>query len=511
MGKKRQNKSKTITSQGSPKKCRSPTVTRYHLRSSLNEVESVPNDDILNKKNQALKEKATRLKKNKAVKKDKEQVEDVEKEDINEIHNSSTSQTSIQPDIISDPSYSLIDNYDIILYLSKFSLYSLIKIYKHEKGDYYCLYLHNSNERNPSIQKFPNEEESIKEFTRIVQERLNYGFSITEKEDIPELREENHTIKEQEVKPLIKYVTDVQAIKKQIAYRNYNNEKLPLGSISKDTIVEGYNILKKIYDILSKKENNNEELYNLSMIFYSIIPHHIQFNGSFQFITINGINTVIQKINLLYSLDVINSLVYYNDNSLLNLLELSQQLTTLHDKSYLIQVIPDFLKKNGLKLIEIYTISPEIQTTQKLNIDILNESNVDKKRVLLWKGCYIEEAWKILIENTLQRKLNTESKWIEKIPPFGNNIVLYDNPQIAIMNNCCPLYQNEAILFLCETDLTDMRHIYNYDDPSTNKIYREAEDIIKLEGINTYETPQKTDDVILYTEECKNKNEVRNI
>ena len=142
------------------------------------------------------------------------------------------------------------------------------------------------------------------------------------------------------------------------------------------------------------------------------------------------------------------------------------------------------------------------------------DENKNKAEALLWKGCYIEEAWKILLENTLQRKLNSESKWIDKIPPFGNNIVLYDNPQKAIIHNCLPLYQNEALLFLCETDITDLKLRYCYDQHSSHKICQEeADEIIKLEGVNTYETPQSAiyDNVILYTEECKNKNEVRNL
>ena len=518
MGKRTPHKSKKKTSSKVSKSPESPNIVVRNLRSSGRAEIPLPLPSTMKKK-RAIKKQKSRVKKLDSLKNDKENVEEIEKEDYNEIHNnSSTSQTSVQPDITSDPSYSIISNYDIILSSSKFSLYSLVKLFKKNNEEEYYLYLYNSNEHKPSLHRFIKLEESIEEFTKIVQLKLMDGFSITNKEDIPELRGDNQICNTEEINPIIQYITNIQIMKKQIAFRNYNIEKVPLGSITKDAIVEGYNILKKIYYSLYKQDNN-EELYNLSMIFYSIIPHYIHFKGSFQLITINDLDTLIQKINLLYSLEIINSIVYYVDNSLLNLNQLSQQLTPCQPNIYFIQVLSSFLSKNGLKLIEIYNICQEIDS-DKTNLiledipDEPGEDNKNKTKALLWKGCYIEEAWKILLENTLQRKLNSESKWIDRIPPFGNNIVLYDNPRNAIMNNCYPLYQNEALLFLCETDITDIKYRHFYDDPSTNKIYKEETDeIIKLEGVNTYEIPQSAvyDNVILYTEECKNKNEVRNI
>ena len=517
MGKRALKKSKKNTPVKVSKEVESKNITR-NLRSSGKTESPIPLPTTMKKK-KAIKKQESRVKKLDSLKNDKQEVEEIEKEEDNEIHNnSSTSQTSILPDITQDASYSIIPNYDIILSISKFSIYSLVKLFKKNTEEEYCLYFYNSNEHKPSIQRFLRLEDSIEEFTKIVQGRLSYGFSITNKEDIPELRGDNHICNIQEINPIIHYITNIQLMKKQLGFRNYNNDKLPIGSITKDSIVEGYNILKKIYNILSKQDNQ-EELFNLSMIFYSIIPHNIQFKGSFQLITINDVDTVIQKINLLYSLETINSIVYYFDNSLLNLNQLSQQLTPCQPNTYFIQILSSFLEKNGLRLLEIYNIFPEINSDKSnLQLEDINDESMDdnknKAEALLWKGCYIEEAWKILLENTLQRKLNSESKWIDKIPPFGNNIVLYDNPQKAIIHNCLPLYQNEALLFLCETDITDLKLRYCYDEHSTHKICQEeADEIIKLEGVNTYETPQSAiyDNVILYTEECKNKNEVRNL
>ena len=185
MGKRALKKSKKNTPVKVSKEVESKNITR-NLRSSGKTESPIPLPTTMKKK-KAIKKQKSRVKKLDSLKNDKQEVEEIEKEEDNEIHNnSSTSQTSILPDITQDASYSIIPNYDIILSISKFSIYSLVKLFKKNTEEEYCLYFYNSNEHKPSIQRFLRLEDSIEEFTKRVQGRLSYGFSITNKEDIPE-------------------------------------------------------------------------------------------------------------------------------------------------------------------------------------------------------------------------------------------------------------------------------------------------------------------------------------
>lgn len=56
----------------------------------------------------------------------------------------------------------------------------------------------------------------------------------------------------------------------------YNAEKLPLGKLSKSTILKGYDVLRRICENIGKSDT--EKLEELSGEFYTIIPHDFGFN-----------------------------------------------------------------------------------------------------------------------------------------------------------------------------------------------------------------------------------------
>ena len=77
-------------------------------------------------------------------------------------------------------------------------------------------------------------------------------------------------------------------------------KKLPLGKLSKDTILKGYSALKEIEKELQGK-GNKDKLSQLSSEFYRYIPHDFKFQNMSQFI-INTKEKLKEKQDLVDSL-----------------------------------------------------------------------------------------------------------------------------------------------------------------------------------------------------------------
>ena len=103
-----------------------------------------------------------------------------------------------------------------------------------------------------------------------------------------------------EVQNLLRFIFDMKAIEKSVMKVGLNVKKLPLGKLSKKTILDGYSVLKKIEKAL-KKKSNTKELGDLSSEFYTYIPHDFQFQKMSNFI-INTEQKLKEKLDLVESL-----------------------------------------------------------------------------------------------------------------------------------------------------------------------------------------------------------------
>ena len=70
-------------------------------------------------------------------------------------------------------------------------------------------------------------------------------------------------------------IYDKNIMNKQMAEIGYDAKKMPLGKLGKETITAGYKVLKRIENVLKKKEKG--DLKDLSSDFYSLIPHDFGF------------------------------------------------------------------------------------------------------------------------------------------------------------------------------------------------------------------------------------------
>ena len=64
-------------------------------------------------------------------------------------------------------------------------------------------------------------------------------------------------------------------MEKSVVSVGYDINKMPLGELSKETVLKGYRILRDIENVISGK--NKGDLTDLSSQFYSNIPHNFGF------------------------------------------------------------------------------------------------------------------------------------------------------------------------------------------------------------------------------------------
>eukprot|EP00808_Paulinella_micropora_P017853 g46431.t1 len=96
------------------------------------------------------------------------------------------------------------------------------------------------------------------------------NYQGEEGDDFPESKLENR------LQDLVRLMCDVNMMRKQMLEVGYDEKKMPLGKLSKDTIKRGYQVLKKIEAELTA--NRKGLLTDLSSEFYTLIPHNFGFS-----------------------------------------------------------------------------------------------------------------------------------------------------------------------------------------------------------------------------------------
>jgi poly [ADP-ribose] polymerase len=76
------------------------------------------------------------------------------------------------------------------------------------------------------------------------------------------------------VQDIVNLMFDVTMIKRQMQDMSIDVKKMPLGKLTRSHIQRGYEVLRKIEEVLKKDEDTKEfQLLNLSSQFYTLIPH----------------------------------------------------------------------------------------------------------------------------------------------------------------------------------------------------------------------------------------------
>ncbi|PKA48937.1 Poly [ADP-ribose] polymerase 2 [Apostasia shenzhenica] len=87
---------------------------------------------------------------------------------------------------------------------------------------------------------------------------------------------------EHRIAKFISLISDTSMMKQQMLDIGYNAEKMPLGKLSKTTILKGYEVLRRISDVIGQAERKTLE--ELSGEFYTVIPHDFGFRKMRDFV-----------------------------------------------------------------------------------------------------------------------------------------------------------------------------------------------------------------------------------
>ena len=102
------------------------------------------------------------------------------------------------------------------------------------------------------------------------------------------------------VQDLVKFISNKTFIDQLLREYEIDTKKMPLGKLSKNQVKNGYEVLKRIQNILDGDDDDDDDLEGLSSRFYTLIPH--QFGHQTVPPVINNKTMLKKKIELVESL-----------------------------------------------------------------------------------------------------------------------------------------------------------------------------------------------------------------
>ncbi|RWS28966.1 Poly [ADP-ribose] polymerase 1-like protein [Leptotrombidium deliense] len=256
---------------------------------------------------------------------------------------------------------------------------------------------------------------------------------------------------------LITLIFDVQKMRDQMVDFKLDLEKIPLGQISNDQILNAYSVLDKLSLLLNSNEQNIQLVMDASNKFYSLIPHDF---GTDNVPAINDLESVNEKYEMLDSLFKMNSAyqivteIIKEKNDLLKQYydKLNADIAVLNVDCEEYSIIEKYVmnthggthSKYSLKILDIFKVNKQDEI-EKFKKDMHN-------RMLLWHGSRITNFAGIL------------SQGLRIAPPeapvtgymFGKGIYFAD--MVSKSANYCHTSptNNVGLLLLCDVALGNM-------------------------------------------------------
>ncbi|KAL6210371.1 hypothetical protein ACLB2K_015604 [Fragaria x ananassa] len=260
----------------------------------------------------------------------------------------------------------------------------------------------------------------------------------------------------------VSLICNVAMMKQYMMEIGYNADKLPLGKLSKSTILKGYNILKSIADVID--QSDRRMLEQLSGEFYTVIPHDFGFKKMSNFVidTPQKLKQKLEMVEALGEIEVATKLL--NDDT-------GTQEDPLYSnyQSLRCDLIPLGTDSDEFDMVSKYLHNTHAKTHSNYTVDIVQifrasrEDEAEryrkflsmKNRMLLWHGSRLTNWAGIL------------SQGLRIAPPeapvtgymFGKGIYFAD--MFSKSANYC--YANNSttagVLLLCEVALGDMAEL----------------------------------------------------
>ncbi|XP_029122740.1 poly [ADP-ribose] polymerase 2 isoform X3 [Elaeis guineensis] len=257
----------------------------------------------------------------------------------------------------------------------------------------------------------------------------------------------------------------------------YNAEKLPLGKLSKSTILKGYDVLRRISDVIL--QSDRKTLEQLSGEFYTVIPHDFGYKKMREFVidTPHKLKCKLDMVAALGEIEIATKIlkddVDMQDDPLYSCYQqLHCELMPVEVDSQEFYMIKKYMLNTHAKTHANYTVDMEriFKVSRQGEYEHFRKFSNTKNRMLLWHGSRLTNWTGIL------------SQGLRIAPPeapvtgymFGKGVYFADMFSKSA-NYCYASHESRTgVLLLCEVALGDMAELlsanYNADHLPEGKL-----------------------------------------
>ncbi|XP_024639520.1 poly [ADP-ribose] polymerase 2 isoform X2 [Medicago truncatula] len=271
---------------------------------------------------------------------------------------------------------------------------------------------------------------------------------------------------EPRIAKFISLVCNLSMMNQQMMEIGYNANKLPLGKLSKSTILKGYNVLKRLADVIDKSDKN--ALEQLSGEFYTVIPHDFGFKKMREFVidTPQKLKRKLEMVEALAEIEVATKLLKEDaemerDPLYAHYQRLQCELEPVEFGTEEFSMIENYMKNTHAETHSNYTVKivQIFRTSKKGEAERFRKFSNIKNRMLLWHGSRLTNWTGIL------------SQGLRIAPPeapvtgymFGKGVYFADMFSKSA-NYCHPTpTAADGVLLLCEVALGEMAELLTGD------------------------------------------------
>uniref|UniRef100_A0A7I4FF06 Poly [ADP-ribose] polymerase n=2 Tax=Physcomitrium patens TaxID=3218 RepID=A0A7I4FF06_PHYPA len=271
------------------------------------------------------------------------------------------------------------------------------------------------------------------------------------------------------LKEFIELICNVNMMKQMMMEIGYDARKMPLGKLSKSTILKGYEVLKRLAAALDDKSSSaRRSIQELTSEFYTVIPHDFGFKHMQNFIidTPQKLKHKLEMVEALGEIEVATKLLS-NDNdedddpAYTHYKRLNCEMEPLDTTSDEYALVKQYMEKTHgqthygykLELLNVFKLQREGENDRFQNFE------KDPNRMLLWHGSRLSNWTGIL------------SQGLRIAPPeapvtgymFGKGVYFAD--MVSKSANYCCTHANDPIgvLLLSEVALGGMNELLRSD------------------------------------------------
>ncbi|XP_043817726.1 poly [ADP-ribose] polymerase 2-A isoform X4 [Manihot esculenta] len=262
----------------------------------------------------------------------------------------------------------------------------------------------------------------------------------------------------------ISLICNPDMMKQRMQQLGYNPERLPLGKLSRSTILKGYDVLRRISDTIDKSDR--EKLEELSGEFYTIIPHDFGFRKMRDFIidTHYKLKCKLEMVEALGEIEIAASLfkddIYSQADPLYSHYQcLRCELVPLKVGSAEFSMIDKYIHNTGdethyrIDIVHLFKASREGEDER------FKKFSNAKNRMLLWHGSQLTNWTGILSQGLRIAPPEAPSRGYS----FGKGIYFADMFAKSVRYCGADWVNSDAVLILCEVALGDINEIQTFD------------------------------------------------